>query len=147
ACRKGEAMLAGLRLASAGEAERTASFCADPSNRLAAQLRAIARYLRDPRPEHAAVLDENLSTAKKGWSDFAAAGRAAAEARKLAVAVAAADGGLMETVLDLLAGFARAFRKTYTAEGSVSFDGLLAHVRSLLLSQDFPEIRERLKAK
>ena len=51
----------------------------------------------------------------------------------------------MKTVTALVLPFAKAFRRKYTSQGYVSFDGLLILTRNLLQNKEYRHIREKLK--
>ncbi len=117
-------------------------------NNLVDQMRSVAAFLRKPRAWAEHPFGKEPSDAKTGWGDeFAESKALAKEALKLAANVAEGDEATLRTALELLGGFARAFRDSFTREGWVGFDGLLLGVRRLLLDPDFPQVRAWLKSK
>ncbi len=119
--------------------------CSDPRNKLRAHLAQIAAFLKDPTKGAPAFLADSPGFDRRGWDDFEAARRLAEDAFRIARLVRSVDGELGAKALDVLAEFARKFRKTYTSEGFLSFDGLLMQTRALLKSHR--AVRARLKAK
>ncbi|MBI4563539.1 MAG: UvrD-helicase domain-containing protein [Planctomycetes bacterium] len=116
-------------------------------NGLKDQLHAVSQVLEGKAP--AGDVPLRVSTAKKGWEpgDYERAQEAMAEALPLARDIVSMDERLLREAIGLACDFAGSFRARMTREGLVGFDGLLMRVRDLLASEDFPEVRDRLKAK
>lgn len=87
-------------------------------------------------------LNRNLDThVASGWS--AEEFEEAAELIGRAQALGQVDQPFFGDLLDLLDPFVREVRRTFVADGWISFDGLLARARGLL--RDHPPVRERIK--
>jgi ATP-dependent helicase/nuclease subunit A len=66
-------------------------------------------------------------------------------ALRLAQDIAKIDEPLIRRAVELVEEFARGFRSDFLRAGYVTFDGILALVRRLLSSEDFPGVREILR--
>lgn len=96
---------------------------------------------QDVTTEERASLDKDLGSAVAGWekSDFREAGSLIETAQQLL----AIDHAFLNDLLQLLIPLVRNIRETFTRQGWLSFDGLLARARALLL--EHPSVRERIK--
>ena len=86
-------------------------------------------------------LDKDLGSAVAGWekSDFREAGALIETAQQLLMI----DHAFLSELLTLLTPLVRNIRDTFVRQGWLSFDGLLARARALLL--EHPTVRERIK--
>lgn len=96
---------------------------------------------QDVTKEERESLDKNLGSAVAGWDkgDFKDAGALIEVAQQLFTV----DHAFLNDLLKLLVPLARNIRETFTRQGWLSFDGLLARARALLL--EHPSVRERIK--
>ncbi|MCW5799794.1 MAG: UvrD-helicase domain-containing protein [Nitrospira sp.] len=87
------------------------------------------------------LLVKDLGKAPTGWveADF----EEAESLQRIANRLLRVDQGLLGQLLDVLAPFIGAVRKSFLDTGWLTFDGLVGKARSLL--RDFPMIREQLK--
>ncbi len=91
--------------------------------------------------EHGLLAEKSINAKLKGWT-----AEDVAEAQELvrtAQGLAQVDEDLTMLLWRLLAPFAVQFRRFFTHEGFVSFDGLLIRARNLV--RDHPRVREELK--
>ncbi len=140
---RGRDELKGVREAVAARVKEVAARCSE-ANRLVDQMLALASFLKSGGD--AGFLQAKLSEQKKGWGDaFPVAAQTASVAQKLARDIAEMDEPRVSETVSLLSAFARSFRDTFTAEGFVSFDGLLTLAHRVLTSLEFPGIRARLR--
>jgi ATP-dependent helicase/nuclease subunit A len=88
-----------------------------------------------------AWLDKDLGSAVSGWEkrDF----KEAAALIQTAQQLLAVDHAFLNDLLTLLLPLARNIRETFSRQGWLSFDGLLARARTLLF--EHPSVRERIK--
>ena len=92
-------------------------------------------------PDSHELLAKELGKAPNGWveEDF----EEAESLQRIANRLLKVDQGLLGQLLEVLAPFIRAVRKSFLDTGWLSFDGLVGKARSLL--RDYPMIREQLK--
>ncbi len=111
---------------------------------LAKHLHELAAAARNDEPRLAAVRGASFTSSwPKDWD----ADREPIYDKAVAIAesASAASEALVRRACRLILPFARAFRRTYTRRGLVSFDGLLLKARDLV--RDHHEVREELKGK
>jgi ATP-dependent helicase/nuclease subunit A len=96
---------------------------------------------QDVTTEEQEALDKNLGSAVAGWdkSDF----KDAAALIEVAQQLLTVDHAFLNDLLKLLVPLVRNIRETFTRQGWLSFDGLLARARALLF--EHPSVRERIK--
>lgn len=96
---------------------------------------------QDVTIEERAWLDKDLGSAVAGWEkhDFREAGALIEIAQQLFTV----DHTFLNDLLQLLIPLVRNIRETFVRQGWLSFDGLLARARRLLL--EYPTLRERIK--
>jgi ATP-dependent helicase/nuclease subunit A len=96
---------------------------------------------QDVTTEEQEALDKNLGSAVAGWdkSDF----KDAAALIEVAQQLLTVDHAFLNDLLKLLVPLVRNIRETFTRQGWLSFDGLLARARALLY--EHPSVRERIK--
>lgn len=92
-------------------------------------------------PDSHELLAKELGKAPNGWAeeDF----EEAESLQRIANRLLKVDQGLLGQLLEVLAPFIRAVRKSFLDTGWLTFDGLVGKARSLL--RDYPMIREQLK--
>jgi ATP-dependent helicase/nuclease subunit A len=86
-------------------------------------------------------LSTSLNKKLKGWPEEDL--EEAQELVRVARALCQVDGSLTRDLCELLIPFAESFRATFTGNGLISFDGLLARARALV--RDHAPVREQLK--
>ena len=98
--------------------------------------------LQDIPTEEREWLDKDLGSPVGGWekSDF----KEAAALIQTAQQLLSVDHAFLNDLLTLLIPLVRNIRETFTRQGWLSFDGLLARARLLLF--EHPSVRERIKA-
>ena len=86
-------------------------------------------------------LSGNVNKKLKGWREENV--EEAQEIVRVARALCQVDESLSSCLCDLLIPFSENFRESFTQQGMISFDGLLARARTLV--RDYPVVREELK--
>ena len=86
-------------------------------------------------------LSGNVNKKLKGWREENV--EEAQEIVRVARALCPVDESLSSCLCDLLIPFSENFRESFTQQGMISFDGLLARARTLV--RDYPVVREELK--
>lgn len=130
------------------------SCCEKANNNLLIQLRELLKIFDAIKAQGVGCLnsveydlDKEPSKAQTGWTDegFSAAQALVKKGHTLLKKLKTVDDAFVRTVTALVLPFAKAFRQKYTAQGYVSFDGLLTLTRNLLQNRECRHIREKLK--
>ena len=128
--------------------------CEKPNNNLLTQLRELLKIFDTIKTQGLGCLDsveydldKEPSKAQTGWTDegFAVAQALVKKSHALLKKLKTVDDPFVKTVTALVLPFAKAFRRKYTSQGYVSFDGLLILTRNLLQNKEYRHIREKLK--
>jgi len=130
------------------------SCCEKANNNLLTQLRELLKIFDAIKAQGVGCLnsveydlDKEPSKAQTGWTDegFAAAQALVKKGHTLLKKLKTVDDPFVKIVTALVLPFAKAFRRKYTSQGYVSFDGLLILTRNLLQNKEYRHIREKLK--
>lgn len=127
--------------------------CEKPNNNLLTQLRELLKVFDAIKTQGIGYLGsmeydlDKESKAQTGWTDegFASAQALVKKSHALLKKLKTVDDPFVKTVTALVLPFAKAFRRKYTSQGYVSFDGLLILTRNLLQNKEYRHIREKLK--